>query len=224
MGILGRLKAIAAADVNGLLDRMEDPVHMARQHIRKVEEQLDAVREALAGQHAAVQQLELLIARAGDVIDKRNRQALLAVEHENEQVAQLAVQDKLHHQKLLVTYTGQRETLNQQANVLRQEETRISELLRELQTRLFFLTARAHAAHAMHTAAGAVPQLHTDRIMRSFSRLEECVMRQEAGAQIYSPDSTGSPSAVLSRLDEEEEIRAELERLKAEQKAGLEHK
>lgn len=213
MGIFTRMKDIATADFNRVLDRVEDPVSMAQHYIRQLEEQLDRARSALATQIAAEQQYDLLVARTGQIVDKRTRQAELAVDRNQDDIASLALAEKLHHAKLLQTYVEQREILRTQTSRLRSEIERLQEMHRELSNKLSFLIARSHAAKAIQEAAKAVPYGSPDRITREFARIEQKVMRWEAGAQARL--AIGSPALELADWSDKDEIRSELDKLKA---------
>lgn len=212
MGIFGRMKDIAAADVHRLLDNVEDPVAMAKYYIRQLEEQIDKARAALAVQIAAEQQYDVLIAGTGQVIDKRARQAELAVDRGEEEIARLALQEKLHHVKLHQTYMEQRETIQQQMEALRGEIGRLLDLRRELNDKLTFLIARMNAATALRATARAVPAIHAGKIARGFDQMEQKITRLEAGTLAYR---TVDPSSRLSDWSEQDEVQAELDKLKA---------
>ncbi|MFD2334175.1 PspA/IM30 family protein [Cohnella sp. GCM10020058] len=217
MGIFSRMKDIATADVNRVLDRIEDPISMARHYIRQLEEQIDRARSALATQIAAEQQYDLLVAQTGQIADKRARQAELAVDRGQDDIAALALQEKLHHGKLLQTYLEQRDVIRNQTANLRQEIERLQKLHRELNNKLSFLMARANAAAAIRETVKAVPYSDSDKISREFGRIEQKVMRWEAGAEAHL--STGRPSVNLAEWSERDEIQSELEKLKAARQA-----
>ncbi|MGE7225587.1 PspA/IM30 family protein [Paenibacillus glucanolyticus] len=213
MGIFGRMKDIAAADVHRLLDNVEDPVTMAKYYIRQLDEQIDKARSALEVQIAAEQQYDVLIARTGQVIDKRARQAELAVARSQDEIAKLAIQEKLHHMKLHQTYVEQRETIQKQISALRGEIDRLLDLRRELNDKLTFLIARVNAAVALRATARAVPATDASKITRGFEYMEQKIMRLEAGTLAYQ--SAGHTASRLSDWSEQDEVQAELDKLKA---------
>ncbi|MCA0756877.1 PspA/IM30 family protein [Paenibacillus sp. N4] len=213
MGVFRRVKEMAAADVHGLLDRCEDPVNMAKHYLRQIEEHIDKASEALAGQLAAEQEYILLIEHTSQMISKRLRQAELAVDREEERIAEIALSEKLQHERLLHSYRQRLDVIRNQIGTLKQEIVRLKELHRELQGRLYFLASRAKAAKAIEGAA-AFPAIRTEKVIRGFERLEENVRRLEAGAA--AKQWAASPQHnELDRIDRNEEIQAELKRLKA---------
>ncbi|MDU2241042.1 MAG: PspA/IM30 family protein [Paenibacillus sp.] len=213
MGIFGRMKDMAAADTHHLLDRMEDPVSMANYYIRQLEDQIDHARQALRNQLAAEQHYDLLIAQTGQLIEKRTRQAGLAVDREQDEIAKLAIQEKLHHDKLRQTYLEQREVIRKQTAALKGEIGRLVELHQELGNKLTFLLARRNAMTALRATSAAVTAGDTGKIVRGFDRMEQKVMRLEA--EVTSYQAVDQAGLRLADWSEQDEVQAELAKLKA---------
>src|SRR6478609_4703012 len=95
MGIFKRLKTITMAEINGLLDGIENPIAMLNEYSREMEEEIAKGQQALARQIFVEKKQEALISDTKALVDKRVRQAKLALEHGEEQMAKLAVQEKL---------------------------------------------------------------------------------------------------------------------------------
>ncbi|MEV5028032.1 PspA/IM30 family protein [Paenibacillus sp. LPE1-1-1.1] len=213
MGIFRRMKEIVAADVHRMLDKCEDPVSMAQLYLRQIEEQIEKSNEALTGQLVAEQETILLIEHTSQIVAKRMRQAELAVDREEERIAEIALADKLQLELLIQGYGRNLDAIRNHIGTLKQEIIRLKELHRDLQGRLYFLISRAKAARAIKSAA-SFPAYRTDKVIRGFERLEENVRQLEAGAS--AKQWAASPyDNELDRIDRNEEIQAELTRLKA---------
>lgn len=213
MGIFGRMKDIAAADTHHLLDRMEDPVSMAQYYIRQLEDQIDHARLALRNQLAAEQHYDLLVAQTGQVIEKRIRQAGLAVDRDQDDIAKLAIQEKLHHEKLQQTYLEQREAVRKQTAALQEEIGRLVELHKDLGNKLTFLLARKNAMTALRATSSAVTAGDTGRIVRGFDRMEQKVMRLEA--EVSATRAVDQAGFRLADWSDQDEVETELAKLKA---------
>ncbi|PKG21600.1 PspA/IM30 family protein, partial [Niallia nealsonii] len=50
MGIFKRIKTIAKADINSLLDSMEDPIGMLNEYSREMEQEIGKAQKALSQQ------------------------------------------------------------------------------------------------------------------------------------------------------------------------------
>ncbi|MCR2807986.1 PspA/IM30 family protein [Paenibacillus soyae] len=213
MGVFKRVKEIAAADMHALLDKCEDPVTMAKHGLRQLEEQIEKTTEALAAQLAAEQEFLLLIEHTTQIALKRMRQAELAVDREEERIAELALADKLQQDKLLHGYEQTLAVIRGQISALKQELVRLKELYRDWNNRLHFLALRAKAARAIESAS-AYTSYRADQAVRGFDRLEEKVRMLEAGASARQ-FSTVPQQPTLEQLERREAVQAELERLKA---------
>ncbi|GIP46860.1 MULTISPECIES: PspA/IM30 family protein [Paenibacillus] len=213
MGIFGRMKDMAAADTHHLLDRMEDPVSMAKYYIRQLEDQIDHARLALRNQLAAEQHYDLLVAQTGQVIEKRTRQAGLAVDRDQDDIAKLAIQEKLHQEKLQQTYLEQREVIRKQTAALQGEIGRLVELHKDLSNKLTFLLARKNAMTALRATNASITAGDTGKIIRGFDRMEQKVMRLEA--EVSAVRSVDQDGLRLADGSEQDEVQAELAKLKA---------
>ncbi len=99
MGILKRVKHVVLADLHDIIDKCEDPIRMTKQYIRELEGQLEKAQQALVHQFMLEQKYEHLIADAKEMIEKRARQAKLAVEKNEEPIAKMALQEKISYEK-----------------------------------------------------------------------------------------------------------------------------
>lgn len=91
MGIFKRIKTIAKADINALLDGMEDPIAMLNEYSREMEQEMAKAQKALSLQIFVENKQAALIMETKHLVDKRARQAKLAIQHEENTMARLAV-------------------------------------------------------------------------------------------------------------------------------------
>jgi phage shock protein A len=222
MGIFKRVKDIALADMNEMFDKMENPISMIKQYLREFEEQIAESKSALVNQLIAERKYEALISELEQVIGKRVRQANLALDRNEETIAQLAIEEKLTCEKRLQVYREQYQTIKQQITILQAQLQKSKALYDELQGQKWLLMSRANGARAMQdlNRAAASVDMDMDTVRKGFSRMEEQVWQMEAraaaGAQVdrlfHNPASTGTNTIF------NDEVQQELERLKAERK------
>jgi phage shock protein A len=220
MGIFKRVKDIALADINEMIDKLENPITMIKQYLRELEEQIATAKTALANQLIAERKFEALISELEQVIEKRVRQANLALDRDEEAIAQLAVEEKLICEKRLQVYREQYQTVKQQIAILQEQLHKSKELYDELQSKKWILMSRASGARAMQDLNRVVASVDTDTIQKGFSRMEEQVWQMEARAAadaqvdrlFHNPASAGT-NAIFKN-----EVQHELERLKAERR------
>ncbi|KRE32862.1 PspA/IM30 family protein [Paenibacillus sp. Soil724D2] len=220
MGIFKRVKDIALADINEILDKMENPIYMIKQYLRELEEQIATAKNALANQLIAERKFEALISELEQVIGKRVRQTNLALDRDDETIAQVAIEEKLICEKRLHVYLEQYQTVKQQIAMLQETLHTSKALYDELQSQKWFLMSRANSARAMQDLNRVVASVDTDTIRKGFSRMEEQVWQMEsraaADAQVdrffHNHVSAGTSTLIKN------EVQQELERLKAERK------
>lgn len=211
MGIFKRIKNIAVADVNHLLDKVEDPVSMLKQYIRELEEQIDEAQAALSHQLFVERKYEALISEAEAVIAKRTRQAELAVDRSEDHIAQLALQDKLTQENKLERYRSQYADVKRQTANLMDEIRNLKEVYQELTVKKDYLISRINAAGAVQNIHSTLKSFNPSQITRGFARIEERVWKMEAdaaaGAKVGSlaqlPASYGQEDALQARVREE---------------------
>jgi phage shock protein A len=196
MGVFGRLSDLIAANLNALLDRAENPEVMLAQIIRELESGRAAAREHAATTIAAERRLgrELEQMRAQAARWKEEARTALAAGRED--LARRALVRKREVETLLGghedQYTAAREAADAVRATLRAFETRLTEARRKQRS----LVARHRACQA---------RLRLDRA---------------GGAGILSPDTASGKlerlEGALSRLEDELQAKAELDRLLAD--------
>lgn len=222
MGVFKRVKDIALADVHHFLDQVEDPVRMVKQYIREVEEKLDEGREALAKQLLTERKYEALIAEAEEMVQKRTRQANLAIDREEEGMAQLAVEEKLLWERKLQEYRDQADAVRNRTIALEGQLRKLKETYDELQNKKRFLESRVIAAQAIQELSEASFSFDSEKVHRGVARMEEQVWRQEAAAaaSLRVNGILGGTSVAVRNEGLKADIREELERMKAARKSG----
>ncbi|MEW5323551.1 PspA/IM30 family protein [Geobacillus thermoleovorans] len=213
MGIFRRIKTIILAEVNEQIDRWEDPVAMTKQYLRELEEQLEQGRRALAQQWVAERRYETLIAQAEATVEKRSRQAKLALERNEESVAKLALCDKLLYEKKLEAYKQQYEAIKAKTAEVANRLNQLRERYDELAAKQLELAARVNAAQALKQIDTALASFSADETLRGFARMEERVIALEAEAAA----ARFGTNAVLSPVPLDEEVEREFAKWKEAQ-------
>lgn len=220
MGIFNRLKNIATAEINGLLDQVEDPINMLNQYVREMEEEISKGEHALANQIFLEKRQRESILSIEEVIAKRTRQAQLAVDQEEDQIAKLALQDKLIHEEKLTLYKEQYATIKNQTKMLQEKLNQLKEKCDELKHKRLLLISRANVAQSIKQINHTVNSLDTDHISKSFARMEERVFMMEA--EVEASNRQSLPGRYLNNLSLDpmlqEEVQKELAKLKEKSK------
>jgi phage shock protein A len=223
MGIFKRLKTITMAEINGLLDGFEDPIAMLNEYSREMEQEIVKGQKALARQIFVEKKQAALISETKAVVDKRSRQAKLAIEQGDEAMAKLAVQEKLNHDRQLQLYEEQYESIKGQTQILIGKLDELKETYNQMQQKKILLASRANVAQSMKQIQKATVSFQTDDIARGVARAEERILMMEAEVQAGNQFATplAQFEAANSSFVSDEELNKEIEKLKYEKVAVL---
>ncbi|MFJ8416970.1 PspA/IM30 family protein [Bacillus paramycoides] len=216
MGILKRIKNIVVADVHQTLDKIEKPTNMLKQYLRETEQQITKAEKALSHQYYLEKKYEALISETDALIVKRTRQAELAVSREEDQMAQLALQEKIVNEKKAELYRKQYEITKEQTATLYEQIDKLQKKYGELQYKELVLVSRLNAAQAIKESNRAIDSFHTESTAKGFARIESYVQKLEAETAasnyFYNLKSPNQQEVLDQNL--QEEVQRELEKLK----------
>ncbi|MGX1983994.1 phage shock protein A (PspA) family protein [Thermolongibacillus altinsuensis] len=212
MGLFKRVKNVMLADLHDLIDKLEDPISMTKQYLRELEEQMEKAQRALAQQFAIERRYEQLIQQAEEMIEKRARQAKLAVEKNEEAIAKMALQEKIAYEKKLALYKQQYETLKEKTTYLTEQLKQLHEKYEELKAKQLDLIARANAAQAIKDINASLISFNPEHALKGFARMEERILALEAEAKASS--YLYESYKALHTLPLQNEVEKELEQLK----------
>src|SRR3954452_11634252 len=219
IGIFKRLKTITMAEMNGLLDGIEDPIAMLNEYSREMEQEIVKGQKALARQIFVEKKQAVLISEIKALVDKRTRQAKLAIEHGEETIAKLAVQEKLTQEKQLHLYQEQLEALKGQTKILVEKLDELKETYNQMQHKKILLASRANVAQSMKQIQKVTVSFNTDTIARGVARAEDRILMMEAEVQAgnqFAAAPLPQFDAAYDSLVSDEELNKEIEKLKNE--------
>jgi len=182
MGIFKRMKDIASADLHNRLDKVEDPIKMLKQYLRELEKEIQKGKNSLANQMFVVKKYEALIAETNETIEKRASQAELAISQNEEELAKMAIEEKINLEKKLTFYQSQLDSVKNQTEALVQQLNRMKEKYEELSNRKLTLLSRAAAAQASDTFGQSLISLNSENALYGFSSIEDKIVEMEAKA------------------------------------------
>ncbi len=222
MGIFNRLKTIVTSDINEALDRIEDPLGMLNQYLRDMEKQLQKAQAALADQLYLENKYQLLAADEEGLVAKRSRQAELAVSKNDDDIAKLALQEKILHETKLKMYREQYEVTKQQTQSLKEQISKLIEKFHELEYKKLVLVSRAHAAQSVKEGHHVLRSFGSEQTLAGFSKAEEQVRKLEAEAaastHFYGLTYGAKAESINSQL--QEQVQKELDLLKQVNSVG----
>ncbi|WP_416825380.1 PspA/IM30 family protein [Ectobacillus polymachus] len=217
MGLFRRVKDLVTADAHDVIDKLENPVVMLKQYMREVEDQIGKAQHALADQLFTEKKYETLVEEAEVMVAKRVRQAQLAVDRNEDQIAQLALQEKITQEKKLTMYKQQLEATKKQTELLYEQIAKMQETYKELQYKKLVLISRANAAKVLKAGQNTLASFQTEHTLKGFARMEEYIQKLEAEAAASQYFQQTYTQSKMPAVDNElaEEVQKELEKLKA---------
>jgi len=215
--IMKRIRDIVLANVHDSLDNMEDPVVLIKQYLRDIEVEISKAERTIAEQMVTEKRHAALVAETKAAVAKRTRQAGLAIDTGEEDIAKLALQDKVVLETRLATYEQQYETIKAHTETLHEALRTLQEKYSEMQAKKRFLISRVQAAKTQQDLTVTLRSIDTESAVRGFSRMEERVEQMEARAE--ASGILFANQRKLARLDIDttlqDKVEEELAKLKA---------
>lgn len=217
MSIFKRFRDITVASINDVLDKVEDPVTMLNQYMRDMESEISKAEVAVARQDAMEKKWKGLVEAMEVRAKKRERQAQLAVDMGDDQVARQALADKEYCQVRIEEYQAQYETAKAQKQSLQAQLQELKDKYYELRSKKYTLVARANVASAKKQMNVAMSSIDTDSAAKGFARIEERVMMMESDAEAsHRIRSTYSQDWLDQKLAWSDKVEQQLAKLKSE--------
>ncbi|MDY4611520.1 MAG: PspA/IM30 family protein [Sphaerochaetaceae bacterium] len=215
MNAFKRMKNIINSNVNSTLDKMEDPQKMIRLMIAELEETLAKARTSLAARIAdktaraeEKKQLEASLRRWED-------RAKLAVEKGRDDLAREALIEKKHVSERLQVLSDE---LAQYEGIIASQQDQIVKLqekLQEIRDKERTLVARAYHAKEKKKVVETLRATDSSAMCQKFSDLESKIERMEADAEMAGFTGSKGTEAQFAEMEKNDEIEAELNKLKA---------
>jgi len=217
MGIFKRLRDLTMASINDLLDKAEDPVKMLNQFLRDMADDIEDAEAAVAKQIAIEKKFKQQYEEALQMVNKREEQALKALEAGNEDLARRALQDKKAHQTRADELKRQYDTAKANADRLRSQLAEMKKEFEAMKNKKDLLVARAEAAKAQKNINRALAGFGSDYAASGFERMSEKVAQLEAEAEASGDllSANRSLDDELKQLEANDGIDDELAALKA---------
>ncbi|QQE76882.1 PspA/IM30 family protein [Alicyclobacillus sp. SO9] len=216
MALFKRLKDVTLANINAILDKAEDPEKMVDQYLRDMEDDLVDVEKAVATAIANKMKFEKKVQDEKEMVEKREQQAMKALEQGNEDLARRALEDKKMHQDNLTSYENQYATTKASADKLQHQLQEMKHHYQQMLNKRDILKARAQTAKAEKEINQSMSGIGSDNAVKGFGRMEDRItqMEAEASASESMMDSNKSLDDELDALDKSN-VDDELAALKA---------
>ena len=214
-----RISDVLTANLNDLVDRVEDPERMIKQLIREMEENVNSAREgvidALASEKQLAKELDSQRRQAEDWYNRARR----ALETGNETLAREALLRKKEHDGIVANLQASWESARRTSERLKAQLRALETKLEEARLKKSSLVARQRAAQAREQMDKVTDRFKTGLDLdNSFGRMADKVgemeARMEARAEVYGDYSPAEREFLKMEVDVE--VEAELAVLKKE--------
>jgi phage shock protein A len=218
MGLYDRLKRVVDANLNDLVSKAEDPEKMLEQALLEMQEDMVKLRQGVAQAIAAQKRTEKQYNEAVNEVNKWQRNAQLALQKCDEDLARQALERKKTYND---TSVGLKTSLDQQTiqvEGLKKNLIQLESKISEAKTKKEMLKARITAAKAQEQLGNMESGMSTSSAMSAFERMEQKVLIQESRAQSTAELISSDLESQFAKLKSGSDIDDELAKLKAELK------
>lgn len=215
MGIFSRFRDIVGSNLNAILDRAEDPEKMVRLMIQEMEDTLIEVKSSCAGIIADEKKIKRELAQAKDLVEQWEKKADLAVRKDREDLARAALTEKRRIGARAKFLTEERERTKEMVAHFQSDIAQLEMKLNDAREKQRAIVQRRAAAMARRETQTRIRRIDTSEAFMKFEAYENGIERLEAEADLvdrHRPKESLHEQFV--RLEHEEEIEQELERLR----------
>ena len=227
MGLFDRVKRVVSANLNDLVSKAEDPEKILDQAIIEMQEDLVRLRQGVAQAIAAQKRTEKQYNDANNELNKWQRNAMLALQKGDENLARQALERKKSFTDTATSLKGSLDQQTTQVDNLKRSLMQLESKISEAKTKKDMLKARVRAAKAQEQLEGMVNGMNTSGATAAFERMEEKVLMQEARAGAAGELAGADLESQFAKLegssgvdDELAALKAQMTYLEAEQQAS----
>ncbi|MFM6203202.1 MAG: PspA/IM30 family protein, partial [Dolichospermum sp.] len=172
MGLFDRFKRVVGANLNDLVSKAEDPEKMLEQALLEMQEDMVKLRQGVAQAIAAQKRTEKQYNEAVNEVNKWQRNAQLALQKGDEDLARQALERKKTYNDTSVVLKTSLDKQNIQVEGLKKNLIQLESKISEAKTKKEMLKARITAAKAQEQLGNMVSGMSTSSAMSAFERME----------------------------------------------------
>lgn len=222
MGIFNRVTDIVQANIVSILDKAEDPEKLLNLMLSEMQDALIECRITTAALLCEEKTLKRQIENKNNNLVYWQDKAELAIDRGRDDLAKSALLEKQTISNTVVAKQLQLETLQQSITKMTADCQRLQQRIAEAKAKQTQLVQR----HNIVAARGQInSQLQSEKVAHALSRFEKVEQRVEGiEAQVEAYELTDSENTIAAQIDalaKNEQVDAELARLKADLKTNL---
>lgn len=215
-----RVNDILNANVNHLLDQIEDPERMIKQIILEMEEHIAQAKEGVVNAIASEKQLYKELEQQRQQAATWQEKAELALSSGKEDLARAALMRKKEADRILKDLEPAWESAKHTSDMLKAQLQKLEQKLEEAKRKRTALAARQHASEAKQQMYKTMNKLEDGlNAQNKFDRMEDKVAAMEARTEAMAElEDVSKLEQEFLDLETDNEIEEELKKLK--QKVG----
>ncbi|MDX2507313.1 MAG: PspA/IM30 family protein [Gammaproteobacteria bacterium] len=215
--VFRRINDLINANINDLIDKVEDPERMIKQIIREMEENIRHSKEGVITAIASEKRLFRELEQHRSKCEEWQLKAEVAIKNANEELARAALGQKKQHEMILNRVEPMWRAASRTSSDLKHQLKQLEDKLVDAKRKQGSLVARQRAAQTQEYMLNAGVDFDAHLITQdNFNRMEDKVMEMEARAQARS-ELEGQQSLqeeIYVEMEIEAEINSEMDELK----------
>ena len=209
MGIFTRFKDIVNANINSLLDKAEDPEKMLKLMIQEMEDTIIDLKVSCSARLAEEIRVGATIKETEETITRWENRARLALEKGKEDLAREALLEKRNANEKLARQKEHLLQISEDVKVGKSEITTLEDKLDQAKAKLKILQEREAKANKTYTD-------YASNLNARFEDMEDKINRMDSFNSFNKREESNEEK--FSKMERDQEIEAELEKLKKENK------
>ncbi|MBE9549986.1 MAG: phage shock protein PspA [Proteobacteria bacterium] len=215
MSVFSRLSDIINANINSMLEKAEDPEKIIRLMIQEMEDTLVEIRSSAAKCIAEKKDRKRQIRYLQEDFEDWARKAELAVSKDREDLARAALHEKAEISRRINVLGDDLKIVEDQLKKFDQDITLLQNKLTDAKDRQRSIVLRQQTANTQLRTRKHVYNDQLDDLMYRFETAEQRIERVESESEAMSMGRTTSLSEQIDELQNDDDIREELDALKA---------
>ncbi len=218
MAIFERLSDLVRANINDLIDKAENPEKMVKQIIIDMEEQLRKSTQSLGIAMGSLNSVKKQLETAKEQSNVWQEKAKTCLSQGNEELAKQALENKIKQDNMVNQYQTMVDSMETQVNDIKAQIDILKQKLEEARSKQAMLVARSQMADAKSQMAKTLGNMDSKSAFAKMDKMEQKIAQKEAQADAFSEVSgvQESESDPFAKMDRDNAVDAELERLKNE--------
>ena len=212
MSIFTRFKDIVNSNINSLLDKAEDPEKMLRLMIGEMEDTVIDLKTTTAARMAEAIRSEKKVDEAKATVERWQGRAELAIEKGKDDLAREALIEKKHAQEAYERALENISSLKKSVEEGKEEIRTLEDKIKAAKDKL--ATLQREQARAQERRDSSV------NLNARFEEMENRINRMNAYNDLSKKSEEKSAEEKFSEMEKNDEIEAEIERIKKERKGN----